>query len=732
MKNPRFPVRLSSVKRSLRITPLRLALAVALVGMLCYLPFYAGAQGVLPAKPPAEFIPYTNGGGAYVLSQLPNGDTTCRAATWEETRIMRDGRSERNLRPINHLPSKGGSQSIESASGLTIILRATPQLEADPVAKQAFIAAAAKWEALIKDPITINIDVDYGPTHFGQPFNSANTLGSTLTSLYSGAYAGFRSRLVSHASSGAEATLINSLPSGAAIPTDSGNINTLVVAAPLLRALGGLPAVADPNETDAPQIGFNSAFGFDFDPSDGITGNRTDFDAVAVHEIGHALGFDSWVGAAEMTPAQPNFAAILDLFRFRPGTANSGNFSSAERILHSGGTQVYFGGGGSELGLSTARPDGTGGDTWQAGHWRDDQNILANFIGIMDPNISRNRRETMTANDIHAMDYIGYTLTPLVAPANDNFASAQALTGCSGTVAGTNVNATEETGEPDHASNGGTHTVWYQWQAPSSSSVTFTTAGSNYDTVMAAYTGNAVGSLSLITSNDDTAPGVTSSIIFSATAGTVYRIAVAGFNNTGDGDTGVIQLNWNAPGCTTSVPPSIQMELATYNFSEGVGNAQVHVKRTGDTTGASSINFSTGGNSFFACSTINGSAVQNCDFILNQGTLAFAAGQTDRSINILINDDTYVEGNETLTLTLSTPVNATLGTPGSATLTITDNDSAGATVPGAKTFIAALNAASEVPPTGTSGKGGGMVQLDAGETGGKAGLLFSSLSSAET
>jgi hypothetical protein len=187
-------------------------------------------------------------------------------------------------------------------------------------------------------------------------------------------------------------------------------------------------------------------------------------------------------------------------------------------------------------------------------------------------------------------------------------------------------------------------------------------------------------------------------------------------------------------GClaNATTQPSIQMELATYNFSEGVGNAQVHVKRTGDTTGASSINFSTGGNSFFACSTINGSAVQNCDFILNQGTLAFAAGQSDRSINILINDDTYVEGNETLTLTLSTPVNATLGTPGSATLTITDNDSAGATVPGAKTFIAALNAASEVPPTGTSGKGGGVVQLDAGETGGKAGLLFSSLSSAET
>ena len=51
---------------------------------------------------------------------------------------------------------------------------------------------------------------------------------------------------------------------------------------------------------------------------------------------------------------------------------------------------------------------------------------------------------------------------------------------------------------------------------------------------------------------------------------------------------------------------SIQIEFATYNFSEGVGNAQVHVKRTGDTTGASSMNFSTGGNSFFACTRSTG------------------------------------------------------------------------------------------------------------------------------
>ncbi|MEA2204383.1 MAG: hypothetical protein QOE77_1159, partial [Blastocatellia bacterium] len=248
-------------------------------------------------------------------------------------------------------------------------------------------------------------------------------------------------------------------------------------------------------------------------------------------------------------------------------------------------------------------------------------------------------------------------------PANDNFASPQIISGCSGSVNGSNVNATRETGEPSHdpAGSTGGGSLWYQWQAPVSQSVTITTAGSDFDTVMGIYTGSSLGGLTVIGKSDDVQDGVirTSTVTFTATAGTNYKIAVDGWS----GERGNVVLNWNQSNCAVALP-SIQMELATYNFSEGVGNAQVHVKRTGDTTGASSINFSTGGNSFFACSTINGSAVQNCDFILNQGTLSFAAGQSDRSINILINDDTYVEGNETLTLTLSTPVNATLGTPG--------------------------------------------------------------------
>jgi hypothetical protein len=145
-------------------------------------------------------------------------------------------------------------------------------------------------------------------------------------------------------------------------------------------------------------------------------------------------------------------------------------------------------------------------------------------------------------------------------PSNDNFTSAQTITGCSGTLNGTNVSATKESGEPDHASNGGTHTVWYQWVAPSNTSVTIKTAGSSFDTVLGVYTGLTVGGLTTIKVNDDVVSGNTSSqVMFDATAGVVYRIAVGGFNNqdSGGGEVGQFVLNWEVTTC----PPAFELML---------------------------------------------------------------------------------------------------------------------------------------------------------------------------
>jgi hypothetical protein len=126
---------------------------------------------------------------------------------------------------------------------------------------------------------------------------------------------------------------------------------------------------------------------------------------------------------------------------------------------------------------------------------------------------------------------------------NDHFSGAKVISGASGSAAGSNVGATREVGEPIHASVGGGASVWYRWQAPGAGSTTFTTTGSNFDTVLAVYTGTSVNALNTIASNDDSS-GLQSLVTFVATEGTVYYVAVDGYGSS----TGNIVLNWSLSG----------------------------------------------------------------------------------------------------------------------------------------------------------------------------------------
>ncbi len=132
-----------------------------------------------------------------------------------------------------------------------------------------------------------------------------------------------------------------------------------------------------------------------------------------------------------------------------------------------------------------------------------------------------------------------------VPPANDDF-PGQELVGASVSVTGTNVDATKQPGEPDHADDTGGHSVWYSWTAPSDGTVNVNTCDSDFDTLLAVYTGDAVDALSLIESNDDADDDFCdyqSELSFAAIQGTIYRIAVDGW----DGDEGIIGLRLRAP-----------------------------------------------------------------------------------------------------------------------------------------------------------------------------------------
>jgi hypothetical protein len=117
-------------------------------------------------------------------------------------------------------------------------------------------------------------------------------------------------------------------------------------------------------------------------------------------------------------------------------------------------------------------------------------------------------------------------------PANDDF-PGQTLSGLPASTTGSNVAATKQTGEPNHAGNAGGASVWYSWTAPSSGPVRIDTCGSNFNTLLGVYTGSAVNSLSVVASNDNALAGVCgnrSAVNFTASSGTTYRIAVDGFN----------------------------------------------------------------------------------------------------------------------------------------------------------------------------------------------------------
>ena len=127
-------------------------------------------------------------------------------------------------------------------------------------------------------------------------------------------------------------------------------------------------------------------------------------------------------------------------------------------------------------------------------------------------------------------------------PTNDFFAQAQILPGMSGTVNGRNTNATAEPNEPAHAGSPAARSVWYRWTAPAEGLYSFTTSGSDFDTVMAVYTGASVGALTPIAENDDTTSfDPTSKINFRASQGVEYYIAVDGKN----GASGSIQLSYS-------------------------------------------------------------------------------------------------------------------------------------------------------------------------------------------
>ena len=76
--------------------------------------------------------------------------------------------------------------------------------------------------------------------------------------------------------------------------------------------------------------------------------------------------------------------------------------------------------------------------------------------------------------------------------------------------------------------------------------------------------------------------------------------------------------------------------------------------------------------------TADGTAVAGVDYTAAAGQLVFAPGSTEQSFNVVTLDNSADDGERTVLLSLSNPVNAILGPRSSATLTIADDDASAA------------------------------------------------------
>lgn len=271
---------------------------------------------------------------------------------------------------------------------------------------------------------------------------------------------------------------------------------------------------------------------------------------------------------------------------------------------------------------------------------------------IMNSTIS-SEVENLEQDDLEGVQYLYGTPGNFTRPANNDFASATVITLTSGnnSLAGTSLNATKETGEPNHANNTGGASVWWKWVAPSDGALTLNTTNTHFDTLLAVYTGSAVNALTQVAANDDsvtpeqdpspTRPRTSVVTIATIANGTTYYIVVDGWQ----GEWGTIAMNAsftpsaNAPTITTQPVSQTVTAGASVTFS---------VVATG--TPAPTYQWSKGGTAI--------SGATSASYTISSTTTADAGNYT---VTVTNNAGSVTSNTATLTVNTPTPPPAPSG-----------------------------------------------------------------------
>ena len=196
----------------------------------------------------------------------------------------------------------------------------------------------------------------------------------------------------------------------------------------------------------------------------------------------------------------------------------------------------------------------------------------------------------------------------------------------------------------------------------------------------------------------------TSAMITGLTAGTSYQVQVRALN-------GETPSDWSPAGTgSTSTPgqPTLTLDVGPNRFSEAAGSVQICVVPSAPSTQRITVQVA----------TADGTATAPDDYVSHSGTVALQPQQQRACFTVTLVDDADAEGDETFTVRLSNPVNATLGGARAvATFTIVDNDDGANVAPTFTEGTSTTRSVAENTPSGANiGAPVAATDADSGDT----------------